>query len=199
MSVNDVCRDVRLFLKGLTQELPDIFPAPRWQRPAARRRAPPRARRLSPTTAAERETAKELILSRVNHWAAALNLRYNRVFVKDQRTLWGSCSVHRNLNFYWRLAAAPVEILDYIVIHELCHLREMNHSKDFWALVRLACPDYKVRRKWLRDNCAAVRSPAASPPFFQGTPIPFAPVKGTTATDNTASPDQADLSPNLQP
>jgi len=89
-----------------------------------------------------------------------LGLEYGRVFVKDQRTLWGSCSGRKNLNFNWRLAAAPQDILDYVVIHELCHLREMNHSRKFWDLVRAACPDYPARRKWLRDNCALVRTPA---------------------------------------
>ena len=79
--------------------------------------------------------------------------------IKDQRTLWGSCSGRKNLNFNWRLAAAPPEALDYVVIHELCHLREMNHSKKFWALVGLACPDSAARRKWLKENYAALRHP----------------------------------------
>ena len=156
MSIKDVCRDVRLFLNGLARELPDVFPAPRPRfRTYARR-----VRRPAPRPAADRGNSKEIILARVRHWAAVLNLEYGRVFVKDQRTLWGSCSGRRNLNFNWRLAAAPPEALDYVVIHELCHLREMNHSKRFWDLVRAACPDYKARRKWLRDNTALVRNPA---------------------------------------
>jgi len=154
MSVEDICRDVRLFLKGLARELPGIFPVPHVHgRPA------PRARRAPPGADALRKNAKELIRARVEHWASVLNLEYNRISVKDQRTIWGSCSVKKNLNFYWRLAAAPEEILDYIVIHELCHLREMNHSKNFWALVHSACPEYSARRKWLRENCAELRDP----------------------------------------
>jgi predicted metal-dependent hydrolase len=160
MSISDVCRDVRLFLNGLARELPDVFPAPRpYFRPATAR-----PRRLKREDAAARRNAKELITARVKHWAAILNLEYGRVFVKDQRTLWGSCSGRKNLNFNWRLAAAPVEALDYVVIHELCHLREMNHSKRFWDLVRAACPDYKVQRRWLRDNCALLRNPSVAAP-----------------------------------
>jgi len=158
MSISDVCRDVRLFLNGLARELPDIFPPPRpYSRPAA-----PRARLSAGADPAVRKKAKEAIIARVEHWAAVLNLEYGRVFVKDQRTLWGSCSGRKNLNFNWRLAAAPPEALDYVVIHELCHLREMNHSKRFWALVGAACPDYKARRRWLRENCALIHSPAAA-------------------------------------
>jgi len=164
MSINDVCRDVRLFLSGLARELPEIFPAPRPRFHAFARRA----RRPAPRRPADRGNSREIILARVGHWASVLNLEYGRVFVKDQRTLWGSCSGRRNLNFNWRLAAAPPEALDYVVIHELCHLREMNHSKRFWDLVRAACPDYKARRKWLRDNSALVRNPAPGPAENRG-------------------------------
>ena len=151
MSVDEVCRDVRLFLHGLARELPGLFPPPR-----PRRRLIRRARRPAPAAPAELDSAKEIIRARVKHWAAELKLEYNRVTIKDQRTVWGSCSRKKNLNFNWRLAAVPPEALDYIVIHELCHLREMNHSKRFWDLVRLTCPDYPARRKWLRKNCAAI-------------------------------------------
>lgn len=154
MTVKDICRDVRLFLNGLTRELPDIFPPRRRYYRTIIRRARPQ------NGAAARGNAREVILARVGHWASVLNLEYGRVFVKDQRTLWGSCSARKNLNFNWRLAAAPPEALDYVVIHELCHLRELNHSKRFWDLVRAACPGYKAQRRWLRDNCALLRDPA---------------------------------------
>ncbi|HBV98287.1 MAG: hypothetical protein JL50_19625 [Peptococcaceae bacterium BICA1-7] len=78
--------------------------------------------------------------------------KINRIFIKGQKTRWGSCSRLGNLNFNWRLAMAPVEIIDYIVIHELSHLEEMNHSANFWRLVEKLCPDYKKYRKWLREN-----------------------------------------------
>ncbi|HAF96625.1 MAG: hypothetical protein A2X34_03525 [Elusimicrobia bacterium GWC2_51_8] len=151
MLINEVCRDVKNFLSELARELPDIFPSPR---PSIR---PARPRRLVSTGGASRKTAKGIISARVKYWGVALNLEYGRVFIKDQRTLWGSCSRKRNLNFNWRLAAAPPEVLDYVVIHEFCHLREMNHSKRFWALVAVTCPDYAARRKWLRDNSMLLR------------------------------------------
>ena len=75
-----------------------------------------------------------------------------RVFLKNQRTLWGSCSTRGNLNFNRVLAQAPAEIVDYVVIHELAHLKEMNHSRRFWAVVETWCPEQKQRRRWLRQN-----------------------------------------------
>jgi predicted metal-dependent hydrolase len=117
--------------------------------------------RLPRPPAADLARARAIIGGRVAHWAGVLELNYNRVSVKNQRTLWGSCSRRGNLNFSWRLAAAPPEALDYVVIHELCHLREMNHSKKFWAHVRAACPDYGARRRWLRDNTASLMAAAS--------------------------------------
>jgi len=78
--------------------------------------------------------------------------RYQRVSVKAQKTRWGSCSKLGNLNFNWRLLLAPLPVLDYVVVHELCHLKEMNHGPRFWKLVTLACPDHAVHRRWLRQH-----------------------------------------------
>ncbi len=143
-----ICRDVRRFLDGLAFDLPGLFrPPPR-----------PAAARAGRGNAAARRAAGDLIKSRAAHWAPLLGVEYRRVFIKEQRSRWGSCSSARNLNFNWRLAAAPAEVLDYVVIHELCHLREMNHSPRFWDLVRAACPEYRSRRRWLRDNTAALRT-----------------------------------------
>jgi len=150
MDVTGVCKDVKQFLRGLAKDLPEIFPAPPPARYFRRRARLPRVSEES------REQARALITARVGHWAAVLGVKYGRIAIKDHRTLWGSCSRKGNLNFNWRLAAAPPEALDYIVIHKLCHLREMNHSRAFWALVAAACPGYKQRRRWLRDNCAAL-------------------------------------------
>lgn len=153
MSVAGVCRDVRDFLRALAGDLPEVFPRrPVYRRARRWRRAP-----LPGPTAAQRRLARDLISARVAHWAAALGLEYKKVFIKNQRSMWASCSARGNLNFNWRLAAAPPEALDYVVIHELCHLREMNHSKKFWAHVGAACPEYKARRRWLRDNTALLR------------------------------------------
>ena len=79
-------------------------------------------------------------------------LTYGRVSVKEQKSRWGSCSKLGNLNFNWRLLLAPLPVLDYVVVHELCHLKEMNHGPRFWKLVALGCPDYAVHRRWLRQH-----------------------------------------------
>ena len=76
----------------------------------------------------------------------------NRIVIRNQKTRWGSCSSKRNLNFNWRLVMAPQEILDYIVVHELCHLAYLDHSRQFWQLVEVILPDYMQRRNWLRVN-----------------------------------------------
>ena len=76
----------------------------------------------------------------------------NRIVIRNQKTRWGRCSSKRNLNFNWRLVMAPQEILDYIVVHELCHLAYLDHSRQFWQLVEVILPDYMQRRNWLRVN-----------------------------------------------
>ncbi len=76
----------------------------------------------------------------------------NRIAVRSQKTRWGSCSSKGNLNFNWHLVIAPLEILDYIVVHELCHLAYLNHSRQFWQLVEAILPDYPQRRNWLKVN-----------------------------------------------
>lgn len=157
MSVARVCRDVKDFLRTLAGDLPEVFPRPVVYRPRWRR---VRAGAPGPT-AAQRRVAREIISARVAHWAAVLGVEYKKIFIKNQRSMWGSCSGKRNLNFNWRLAAAAPEALDYVVIHELCHLREMNHSPKFWAHVAAACPDYKTHRRWLRDNTAALMAVSA--------------------------------------
>ena len=81
-----------------------------------------------------------------------LGVTYGKISIRDQKTRWGSCSSEGNLSFNWRLILAPPDVLDYVVIHELCHRKEMNHSKEFWALVESLMPEYKERRKWLREN-----------------------------------------------
>lgn len=95
------------------------------------------------------EQAKILILERVALYADKMQLSYGRVTIKDQKTRWGSCSSKKNLNFNYRLIMAPLEILDYVVVHELAHLKQMNHSSLFWREVEQVIPDYKTRRNWL--------------------------------------------------
>ena len=85
-----------------------------------------------------------------------MNVTYGTVRLSSARTRWGSCSARGNLNFHWKLILMPPEVLDYVVVHELAHRREMNHSPRFWAIVEKVLPDYKERRRWLKENGATV-------------------------------------------
>lgn len=97
-----------------------------------------------------RKAAKEIFTARVIYFNKFYGFDFNNVTVKDQRSKWGSCSSKGNLNFNWKLLFGPPEILDYVVIHELCHLKEMNHGAGFWALVSEQCPEHTRMRKWLK-------------------------------------------------
>jgi len=96
--------------------------------------------------------AKEIIHQRLELFNDKIGVEINRVRFKDQKTRWGSCSQKGNLNFNWKLVMAPTYILDYVVVHELCHFIQMNHSKEFWRQVGRQIPDYQERRKWLKEN-----------------------------------------------
>lgn len=98
------------------------------------------------------EAAKEYFPKRAAHFAPLTGGTYNRITIRDQKTRWGSCSARGTLSFNWRLMLAPPAVLDYVVVHELCHLTHMDHSKAFWALAESACPDYRSHRKWLKDH-----------------------------------------------
>lgn len=99
-----------------------------------------------------REQAALHVTARVQAFEPLVDVRPRRVRVRDQKRRWGSCSVHGVLNFNWRLILAPEAVLDYVVVHELCHLKEMNHSPRFWAWVERILPDYGTPRAWLRQN-----------------------------------------------
>lgn len=96
--------------------------------------------------------ALERIRQRLEVYALRLGVRYGRVTVRDQKTRWGSCSGKGNLNFNWKLIMAPPRVLDYVVVHELCHLIEFNHSPRFWRLVEGQMPDYAAWKKWLKTH-----------------------------------------------
>lgn len=99
-----------------------------------------------------KDEAKKIIPDRVKYYADIMGVTFGKITIKNQKTRWGSCSSKGNLNFNCMLMLTPERVRDYVVIHELCHLRQMNHSKLFWAEVEKVMPDYKVYRQWLSQN-----------------------------------------------
>jgi len=106
-----------------------------------------RSRRLY---SANKETARLLIHERVKHWSAFYGVKAGRIAIRNQKSRWGSCSKKGNLNFNYKLTFLPPEIRDYVIIHEICHLKEFNHGKKFWELVAETAPNFKELRKRLR-------------------------------------------------
>ena len=98
------------------------------------------------------ERAKRIFPERTAYFALRMGVDYGRITIREQKTRWGSCSSKGNLNFNWKLILAPPEVLDYVVVHELCHLKEMNHSKAFWDEVGKVMPEYETYKLWLKEN-----------------------------------------------
>jgi predicted metal-dependent hydrolase len=99
-----------------------------------------------------RAQAKRELPPRLLELAAELGLVVSKVSVRNQRRRWGSCSPSGHVCLNWRLVSMPPWVRDYVIIHELMHLRRMDHSKKFWKLVAQACPDYEAARRWLREH-----------------------------------------------
>ena len=99
-----------------------------------------------------KDEAKRVIPDRVKYYAGIMGVTFGKITIKNQKTRWGSCSSKGNLDFNCLLMMTPDKVRDYVVIHELCHLKQMNHSKMFWAEVEKVMPDYKVYRQWLSQN-----------------------------------------------
>ena len=97
------------------------------------------------------ERANQILPARIQYYAKIMGVTYGRITLREQKTRWGSCSSKGNLNFNWKLALMPDEILDYVVVHELAHRMEMNHSDKLWKIVENVLPDYRERRKWLKE------------------------------------------------
>jgi len=99
-----------------------------------------------------KQQARKIIVERVSLYAKKAGLHYRSVAITSAETRWGSCSSNKTLNFNWKLVMAPIEVIDYVVTHELAHLSEMNHSKSFWETVRKMYPLYREYRTWLKRN-----------------------------------------------
>ena len=99
-----------------------------------------------------KKNARHIISMRVEQYAKAMGVTYGRISIRSQKSRWGSCSSSGNLNFNWHLVMMPSKVLDYVVIHELAHRIEMNHSKQFWENVSIVCPEYKLRKLWLKEH-----------------------------------------------
>ena len=99
-----------------------------------------------------KKAAKAYIPRRADYFAKQMGVRFNKISIRHQKTRWGSCSSKGNLNFNCALMMLPQDIIDYVIVHELCHLKHMNHKKQFWAEVEKVMPDYKQKRKFLKSQ-----------------------------------------------
>lgn len=102
------------------------------------------------------DQALKVIPKRVAQFAPIVGVTYNAITIRNQRSRWGSCSAKGNLNFNCLLMLCPEDVVDYVVVHELCHRKEMNHSARFWAEVERVLPDYRVRQQWLKEHGSAL-------------------------------------------
>lgn len=98
------------------------------------------------------KNARYVFAQKTAYYASMLNVTYGRISIREQKTRWGSCSSKGNLNFNWRLILAPEFVINYVVVHELAHRKEMNHSKAFYSIVESALPDYKLAKNWLKEH-----------------------------------------------
>lgn len=99
-----------------------------------------------------KKKAKKILPERVAYFAQLHQFSYNEVKISSAQKRWGSCNKKKNLNFSWRLIMAPLKVIDYVVVHELAHTKEMNHSKDFWNIVERLYPSFRIHKKWLKEN-----------------------------------------------
>ncbi len=113
---------------------------------------PAEAKRLEIIEKRYKKNARILFTKRVEFYHAITGGNYTSITIRDQKSRWGSCSSRGTLSFNYRLVFAPPKVLDYVVVHELCHLTHMNHSKDFWNMVAEVMPEYKQYKNWLKEH-----------------------------------------------
>lgn len=99
-----------------------------------------------------KKKARNHLASLTEYWAEKIGVSYGRISIRGQKTRWGSCSSKGNLNYNYLLILCPDDVIEYVVIHELCHRIYMNHSKRFWEKIEEFCPNYRQARKWLKQN-----------------------------------------------
>jgi hypothetical protein len=99
-----------------------------------------------------RDFARSYLRERVDHLSTLHSLRYRRLFIRSQKTRWGSCSAHKNISLNWQLIRAPREVIDYVILHELIHTKLANHTHRFWVHLKSVCPRAESAREWLRSH-----------------------------------------------
>ncbi len=99
--------------------------------------------------------ADQVIRERLPIYCQKLGVKPNKISIKDMKTRWASCSSLKNLSFCWRIVKAPLQVVDYVIVHELCHIRHLNHSQNFWRLVEKTFPNYQLYKSWLGKNEAS--------------------------------------------
>lgn len=143
-------KEIEGFLRAHEKWIRDHLEQMRQRQEAARTRPEDRLTMAQLQNLADQ--ALLVIPRKADRYAQLLGVTYGRITIRNQKTRWGSCSAKGNLNFNCLLMLTPDEVIDYVVVHELCHRREMNHSQAFWTLVEGVLPDYKVQKKWLKQN-----------------------------------------------
>lgn len=148
-----------------------------------------------------RDKAGETLRAKTKEWADKMGVEFNNIVIKDQRTLWASCSGKKNINYSYRIVKMPLAVQDYLMVHELSHLVHMNHGQQYWELVAQHCPDYNHHRKWLNDNkgsiFAEVELKYAEPkPEEPGAVLPPAPENANEAVlPNSSVPPAESAAP----